>query len=354
MRILFNIGHPAHVHLFRNLIWELESHGHRCKITAIEKDVSLCLLDAYGFEYEIVGKGKPTLITKVLELIRIESRLYWIARSFRPDLLIGGVGNVYIAHVGKLLRTHSVIFDDTEHAKIDHLLMDRFSSVICTPSCYRCDLGLKQVRYEGYHELAYLHPSRFTPNHLALSKIGLTENDQFIMVRFVSWDASHDIGQYGIRNRIQFVQELEKHGRVLITSEGQLPEEIEGYKISVSPEELHDLLYYASLYIGEGATMAVESAVLGTPSIYISSLIGKMGNLIELEEKYSLIISCEDSDAAISRAIELMQNPTAKNDWRKKRDRLIHDKIDVTSFMLEFIENYFSGKVDKQSFGVED
>jgi len=355
MKILFNIGHPAQVHLFKNLIWELESRGHKCKITTIDKDVSLCLLDAYGFEYEIVGKGMPTLTTKALELIRIESKLYQIARSFRPKLLVGGVGNVYIAHVGKLLRKPSIIFDDTEHAKIDHLLMDPFVSVICTPSCYRGDIGPKQVRYNGYHELAYLHPNYFSPNSTVLTELGLTKGDSFIIIRFVSWQASHDFGQYGIRNKVKLVRKLEQYSRVMVTSEGPLPKELDQYKIKVSPEKLHDLLYYASLYIGEGATMAVESAVLGTPSIYISSLVGTMGNFIDMGYKYGMILSYNDVDVAISKAIKLIQNPNVKDEWRKKKEQLLNDKIDVTSFMVEFVENHlydFKTCGDSGSHGV--
>jgi predicted glycosyltransferase len=287
VKILFNIGHPAQVHLFRNPIRELERRGHQCKITTFAKDVSLYLLDAYGFEYEVVGEEKPTLAAKALELFRVESRLYRIARSFRPDLLVGGVGNMYVAHVGKLLRKPSIAFDDTEHAKIGHCLMDPFVSVICTPSCYRGDIGPKQVRYNGYHELAYLHPNRFTPDPAVLTELGLAEGDPFIIVRFVSWQASHDIGQHGIHDKVGLVKALEQYGRVLITSEGALPPELQPYLIRVSPEKLHDLLYYATLYVGEGATTASECAMLGTHAIYVNSL--GLGYIAEEDDKYHLI-----------------------------------------------------------------
>ena len=66
MKVLFNIGHPAQVHLFKNLLWELQSRGHQCKITTVEKDVSLKLLDIYGFDYEVVGKERPSAFSKAL------------------------------------------------------------------------------------------------------------------------------------------------------------------------------------------------------------------------------------------------------------------------------------------------
>ena len=342
MKILFNIGHPAQVHLFKNLIWNLEKRGHECKVTTVDKEVSLHLLNAYGFDYEVVGKARSSLFSKAIETIKIEHKLYKIAKVFNPDILVGGVGNVYVAQVGKLIRKPSIVFDDTEHAKIEHLLMDPFASVICTPSCYKKDLGKKQIRYNGYHELAYLHPNYFTPDPAVLDEIGLSKDDTFIILRFVSWSASHDIGQHGIKNKLELVRKLERYGQVFITSEGQLLRELEKYKIKASPEKLHDLLYYASLYIGEGATIASESAVLGTHAIYANTL--RLGYTDEEEEKYDLVYNFSDGKImekqAFNKALELLENINLRKEGKRKRERLLKDKIDVTAFMVWFVENY--------------
>jgi len=340
MRILFNIAHPAQVHLFKNLIWNLEKKGHKCKITTVNKDVSLDLLKTYGFNYEIVGSARSTLFSKATELIKIEYNLYKIARPFKPDILIGGVGNAYVAHVGKLLKVPSIVFDDTEHAKISHFIMDPFADVICTPSCFINNIGKNQIRYNGYHQLAYLHPNYFNPNPDVLDQVGLCKSDKYTIIRLVSWDADHDIGQKGIQNKKEFILELEKYGKVLICAEGELDKELEKYRIKVSPEKIHDLLYYASLYIGEGATMATESVILGTPSIYISSLAGKIGNFIDLEKNYELMFNYFDSDKATKKAFELINKPNLKEEWKIKINKLLKDKIDVTAFMVWFIENY--------------
>ncbi|RLI76190.1 hypothetical protein DRP05_13360 [Archaeoglobales archaeon] len=342
MRILFNIGHPAQVHLFKNLIWNLEKRGHECKITTIDKEISVYLLNVYGFDYEVVGKAKAHLFSKALDMIKVDYKLYKITKSFKPDILVGGVGNVYVPFLGKLIRIPSIVFDDTEHAKIEHLLMDPFASVICTPSCYKKELGKKQIRYNGYHELAYLHPNYFTPNPAVLDEMGLSKDDTFIILRFVSWSASHDVGQHGIRNKIELVRELEKYGRVLITSEGQLPKELEKYKIKVSPDKLHDLLYYASLYVGEGATTASECAVLGTHAIYVNTL--RLGYTDEEEERYNLVYNFSDEKTmekeAFNKALELLENNNLREEGKRKREQLLKDKIDVTAFMVWFIENY--------------
>ena len=340
MRILIDIGHPAHVHQFRNAIHLLEARGHDVLVTSRNKEVTFALLDKYSIPYVKVGDYANNNIKKAINMFKIDAELYSVTSKFQPDILIGGVGNVYIAHVSWLLRRPSILFNDTEHGKLQDQLSYPFTTTICTPSCYTRDLGEKQVRYNGYHELAYLHPNRFTPNPAVLTEIGLTEGDPFIIVRFVSWQASHDVGQHGIRDKVGLVKALEQYGRVLITSEGALPPELQPYQIRVSPEKLHDLLYYATLYVGEGGTTASEAAVLGTPSIYVSSLVGTMGNFIELEETYDLLYSFTDGGAALDKAVEILQDPKSKDKWRIKRDRLLTDKIDVTEFMVWFVENY--------------
>jgi predicted glycosyltransferase len=173
-------------------------------------------------------------------------------------------------------------------------------------------------------------------------EIGQSKDDTFIILRFVSWSASHDIGQHGIKNKIELVRELEKYGRVFITSEGELEKGLEKYKIKVSPEKLHDLLFYASLYVGEGATTASECAILGTHAIYVNTL--RLGYTDEEEEKYNLVYNFSDEKTmekqAFDKALELLENNNLRKEGKGKREKLLKDKIDVTAFMVWFIENY--------------
>lgn len=341
MRILVDIGHPAHVHFFKNFIWEMGRRGHELVVTARDKDVALRLLEAYDIEYTAVGRPGKGKFALIREWVGRDREIYAIAKKFHPDILTG-IHNPCMAHVARLTGAKSIIFTDTEHAKFGNLVTFPFTDIICTPSCYKEELGKKQVRYKGYHELAYLHPKYFKPDPSVLSELELSENDRFIIIRFVSWSAGHDIQQHGFDTgaKIKLVTELEKYARILITSEGRLPEGLDKYKIRTPPEKIHDLLYYATMYIGEGGTMATEAAVLGTPSIYVSSLLDTMGNFIELEEKFGLVCNFKESEPAIQRAIEILQEPRLEEAWAQKRNRLLTDKIDVTQFMVNFVENY--------------
>jgi hypothetical protein len=340
MRILIDISHPAHVHLFKNFIWEMEKRGHTIHVTARDKDITKNLLEIYGIEYELIGKMQENRANLYREWLGRIIRLYLSGKRWNADVYIG-MANPAIAISAWLHGKISIILTDTEHAKFQNRITFPFTRVILTPSCYKEEIGKKQIRYQGYHELAYLHPNWFAPNPAVLKEIGLTTNDTFILIRFVSWHANHDVGQFGIRDKIRLVKALEPYAQIIITSEGLLPPELDKYKIRVSPEKLHDLLYYARLYVGEGATTASEAAILGTPAIYISTL--SCGYLCD-EEKYELLYTYSDRklelDEAIKKAITLLKDPDLKKNSQKRRIKLLGDKIDVTKFLVWFVENY--------------
>jgi uncharacterized protein len=338
LKVLIDIGHPAHVHFFKNTIWSLQKKGHQVMVVSRDKDVVIDLLNAYKIPHTVLSKVKPGKSNLFEEWLTREFKTFKITKQFNPDILMG-VLSPAVAHAAWIYRKKSIIFNDTEHAVLAKKLTYPFCNIICTPSCYQKDEGKKQLRYNGYHELAYLHPSYFTPSPEVLKDLGLKIGEPFTILRFVSWGAHHDVGQHGIKNKSLFVHELEKYGKVFITSEGPLDREFEKYQIRIPPEKIHHLLYYATLYVGEGATMAVESAILGTPSIYVSTLAGTMGNFFELENKYGLIYNYSDSEAALAKIREILNNPEIKKNWNLKRANLLKDKIDVTKFMIKLIES---------------
>lgn len=339
MKIMVGVGHPKGVHFWKNIIHNLESEGHEVKIVAREKDVTLYLLNAYGFKYEVIGKNYKGLIKKAYGMFESDFKAFKIAKKFNPDILLSGMP--YLAQVSKLIRKPHIVFSDTEHANLTSWLSFPFADVIMTPSCFKRKINPKKhIAFNGYFQLAYLHPNYFKPDSSVLHDLGVSKNDKFILLRFVSWRATHDIGQHGFDLKIKqrFIEELGKHCKVFITSEASLGKEFEKYKIQVSPKKVHDLLYYATLYVGEGAAMASEAAVLGTPSIFVSTL--RLGYLDDLEERYKLAYSYTDQEQALKKALELLDKDDLKEEWRRKRGKLLSEMIDVTKFMTEFIENY--------------
>jgi predicted glycosyltransferase len=341
VRILLGFGHPADVHFFKNVIWELKRKGHEVLIAARDKDVTLALLNAYGFSYWKVSKQGKGILGLFWEYIEHEYALYQLVRRFQPDILTE-VGGEFIAPLGRVVARPAVVFTDSEPVPTDKVLVHPFASVICTPRCFRKNLGSKHVRYDGYQELAYLHPNYFAPDHDVLQGLDLGLDEKFVILRFVAWKAFHDWRQKGLSLEMKrrIVKELERYGRVFITSEAELPPEFEPYRVTLPPHKIHHLLYYASLFMGDGATMATEAGILGTPSVRSSTLVGTMGNFDELMYKYELVYSIWDPEEALQKAIALLRDEQAKLNWQDKRARLLQDKIDVTEFVVDILENY--------------
>jgi len=339
MRISIDINHPAHVHFFKNFVLKIKEIGHEVLITASDKDVACALLDNYGFEYIRLGSYGNSIFQKIANIPIMDFNMYRAVKTFRPDLFVG-IASARAAHTAFLLRKRCIIFDDTEHAKEQISLYAPFVETICTPVAFSKNLGRKQIRYNGFHELAYLHPKVFTPNRGVLKELSLSDEEPFFVVRFVSWSASHDIGQKGFtsKGRRALVDLLRQHGRIIITSEKPLPEEYKPFQMSVNPAKVHDLLYYAKMYIGEGATMASEAAVLGTPSIYVNTLT--LGYLNELEQKYQLVSIYSDENKALKEIENLLAAGGLKEQWRQRRKVMLQDTIDVTEWIVTFIENY--------------
>ena len=345
MRILIDVAHPAHVHFFRNAAKMLQEKGHVVEFTAKHKEVTLRLLDYYGFKYSNLGKPKKGLLRKAYALLEFDYKTFMIARKYKPDIFMS-LNSPYMAHASYLMRKPHIAFEDTEDAKYVFMLSNPFTEVICTPDCFKTDFGKKHVRFKGYKELAYLHPDRFSPDPSVLKDLGLAPGERFTVLRFISWAAHHDVGLKGINEAEELVRSLEKYGKVFITSESPLTSELEKYRITCPPEKMQSLLYYSQLYIGEGGTMAVEAAVLGVPSIHIESdsqgsATGyHYGHFMELRDKYGLLYFYPDQRTAFEKAKEILDNQNCRSEYSEKRKKLIEEKLDVSSWMVDFVEGY--------------
>jgi predicted glycosyltransferase len=337
MNILIDIGHPAHVHLFKNFVWIMKKKGHKTLFTAREKEHTIYLLKKYGLEYRSLGRHYKSKPGKIWGLFKFNLKLLKEALKFKPDILMSH-GSMYAAHVSLVQRKPHISLEDT--GNMEQIKIYRpFTEVILTPDVLEKNLGPKQIRYKGYHELCYLLPNYFNPDNSIYKLLGIEPEQKYCIFRFVSWRATHDKGQVGLtfEQKKRLIEQLSRYLKVFITSESDLPEEFSKYQIKIPPEKIHDALSFANLFIGEGATMASESGVLGTPSIYVNSIVTYNN---EDQEKYGLVFNFRDDPGVLGKALELLQIPDIKEEWKKRRKRMLADKIDVTAFLVWFIENY--------------
>ena len=344
---MIDIGHPAHVHYFRNFYQEMSRRGHSLTVTARDKEMTHALLRGYGIPFVSRGTGAQSALGKLINLPRCNAILLREALRFRPDVFLS-FSSPYAGQVSSILRRPHIAFDDTEHAKLGRLMYAPFTDVVLSPTSYRGGQTKNQCRFEGYMELLYLHPAYFTPDPRILASVGLEPDETYSFVRFVSWAANHDIGVAGMtmEDKRKAVLELERFGRVLISSEDELPPDLRAHQIDINPADVHHLLYYASLCLGESATMASESAVLGTPAIYLDK-VGR-GYTDDLEARYGLVYNYDNTaihqSRALEKAVELLADPDAAARYARRREELLARTIDVNTFLIETVEATVSAR----------
>jgi len=352
LRILIDIGHPAHVHLFKHFAWDMQSRGHNLFFSCRDKEFEIFLLKKYGFQYKSFGKKYSSTIGKLWGMVEFGLKELLVCLKFKPHILLSH-GSMYAAHAAFLLGKPHISLEDTFNFEQIRFYKP-FTKHILTADYEHPLSGAKVINYAGYHELAYLHPNRFSPDKTVLNELGIKESERFVIIRFVSWNASHDIGHKGIsyENKIKAIKEFGKYAKVFISSESKLPTELEQYRIRITPHRMHDAMAFASLVFGESATMVSEAVIMGTPGVYLDNT-GRFYTK-EQEVKYGMCFnyseSLKDQQKAIEKGIEILKSENLKEEWLDKRDKMLEDKIDVTAFLVWFIENYpNSAKIMKEN-----
>lgn len=343
MRILVDINHPAHVHLFRNAIREWKARGHQVLITARDKDVTLELLRDAQLDFVRTAPVRNGLASFVYGVLELDWQVWKAVRRFKPDVMMGT--SFAIAHISRINPAWSLVFaeDSIEASRLFWSITLPFADRVVIPDSIPDDFGRGQVKYPSLHELAYLHPNQFTPDAAVLKDEGLSLGEPFSILRFVSFGASHDIRQTGLHGelRTKVIELLQKNGRIIISAEGDLPPELQSYRMKASPNKLHHLLAFAQLLVGDSQTMTIEAAVLGTPAVRFNSFVGRTPVIEELEGRYGLTYGFKphQGQQLMDTLDELLAMPDLRSEWASRRKRMLSDKVDLTQWMVRYVEN---------------
>ena len=370
MKVLFMISHPAHFHMFRYTIDNLQNNGHEVVSVIRPKDVleQLCINAGLPF-YKVKNRPKKWgmfglaifLIEKIFEVLRI-------ARKEKPDILVGSDG--VLAVVGKLIHRPSFecYEDDAEAiALYARMFFPIYTGLICPHCCSAWKWKNKKIGYPSYHELGYLHPNQFTPKRENVEKYGIDTTKPYILIRFAQLTAHHDVGIRGINTEIaqRLIDMLTPHGQIYITSERPLEPQFEQYRIRINPLDMHHVMAYASLYIGDSQTMAAEAGVLGVPFVRLNDFVGRLSYIHELEAPtdytprsngyvptidkqvpdtlhYSLGYGHKTADVeGFFKSIEKwLAMPDRKEVCQERKQKMLSEKVDYAKFLTWFIENY--------------
>ena len=347
-KIVIFLGHPAHFHLFKFVAQKLREKDFNVEFLVKRKDMLEDLVKAAGYDYTIVRKKERQSSSKmniIWQTLKMDFEVSKYILKKRPDVLIGTYAPVFSGYLGVPI----IIFNEDDAAAVPRFAKLGYprASEILAPTF--CDCGKwehKAIKYRGYQKLAYLHPNEFTPDFEIAKCYLRNENRPYILMRFSKFNAHHDDNANGISNKLahDIINKVKEKYDVYISSERPLDDSLEEYRISMNPLDIHHLMTFASLYVGDSQSMSVEAAMLGVPCIRFNSFVGKIkvGVIDELENKYHLLNSIHTGkpDMLLETISEMLNDESIKDKYSMARKSMLQEKIDVTAFITWFVENY--------------
>ncbi|MEX0326088.1 MAG: DUF354 domain-containing protein [Puniceicoccaceae bacterium] len=340
MRILIEAHHPAHIHFWKFPVRELLGRGHDVLMIGRDRDVMYRLLKKYDWIPHII----PTQSSRnnripVLEFTRRQVAVARCIRKFKPTTVCSLMGSY--AQTAGLAGIRNVIFTDSEFQHFNHRIAHPFATEIHTPYCFYKELGPKQIRYKGIHELAFLHPDHFQPDPSVLKKYPGLEPGRFVLVRLSAWNTMHDRHHMGVGEALAgFIGKAATTYRIVLSAEeNRVPESLRQHVMSFAPEDFHQILSRAAFLLSEGASTAAEGACLGIPTVYINSTEPR-GYLEMLEQGYGLVRGFQDAAAGIKatqRWIEEL-NEEERARLHASSQKMLENHIDVTDYVVKVLE----------------
>lgn len=381
MKVLFMISHPAHFHIFRYTMENLQKDGIDVVTVIRPKDIleQLCINAKVPYIKVQERPKKGGRLRLGISLIKRCVEVCSIVKKERPNIMIGSDGVIAVA--GKIYKIPSFeLFDDDYH--IIKLYADIFFPLytgLIAPQV--TDAGKKfqnkKIAFAGYKKLAYLWPTRFTPKREVVEKYGIDTQNPYFILRFAKLTAHHDVNISGFTYEVakQIVDKLEKYGKVYITSERELEPQLESYRLKIDPLDIHHVMAFASIYLGDSQTMACEAGLLGIPFVRFNDFVGRINYMAEIEDVYLLGYGIHATPLPIDSSIKKLDGSVQPSGieamykaidellaipynercqlYNSRRDKMLREKIDLTSFLTWFIENYPSSAQEAKNANEE-
>lgn len=327
-RVFFDLNHPADFHFFKHIINRMKSQGYAILVVARDKECLQMLLDDAGIPYISRGRGKHTLLGKYLYASWILVLLLFLLIRFRPGIALS-LSSPYLAILTKILGITCITFDDTDdNPRLLPLI--KKSTYLLSPATYPYKFHKGHFHLPALKELAYLHPSLFKSEQ---ERLGL-------FFRITRTDSIHHSNASKLNQGLvlQKMEILSQHHPVYLSSETD--SDLEDMKTirRADPLHIHRDLASCRVFWGNSSTMAAEAAVLGIPAIFISA--EKFAYITELES-YGLLyyFHTDDLNGSFEMLDAILAGDPPDSQFRKSRDLLLSEKLDMTSFMDWFIEN---------------
>ena len=269
MNIAVDFVHPADINFYKNAIKILIKRGDDVNIIVRQRGklTSILQKELPEVDFKVIGMHHPNVYGKIFGLIERDFGLIFYLNKM--DFDVGTSFGFQICHASRILGKPSIAFEDDYEYKLPFYLAKFSATYHAMPEGIPAT-GKNILKYKGFKELAYLHPNYFKPDRKVLEQYGITPNN-YVFIREVSRASLNykNLRQMGLPEIIWNLNDLGLD--VVLSLEDKTRADSLKDKCIILEEPVDDifsLMHFALFTISSGDSMARESCLVGTPTIY--------------------------------------------------------------------------------------
>jgi len=337
MNILFDLNHPVDVNFFKNAIKILSKSGHNIVITYRDRGRlgEIAKFELGEFAPIKIGQHQKTFIKKITGQLKRD--LEFLSFQRRKEIDISVCFGPTNAIASWLNGIPYLAFEDDFEYKIPFYHANIFSTRHIMPAYIRANK--KNIyHYNGLKELAYLHPRYFSPRVDELKRYELLPEKYVFIREIANVSLNYQKQNLLIDELINLVKKLGL--KVVLSLENK---ELKSFYerdciiLEEPVEDIYSLMKFALFAVSSGDTVARETALLGTSTIYTG------GRDMAVNDEL-INIGCMFKEDKLENIIKQITKISIKGE-KERITRLVADKIryrweDTTEVILRHINDF--------------
>jgi len=332
--VIFDILHYVHLNFYKHAIKNLVRENINVYVVIRPRGnlVSVFKKECPNLPYVLVGKHRKTIIGKIFDMIERDMSLLRYLSKIKFE---AGVGDFHLAQTTRFFKKPSIsLVDDIEY-KLAYYLVKSSATWILMPKSIPAR-GKNLLKYDGFKELAYLHPNHFKPNKKALEQYGLNPYEYVFIREVSSASLNYQKLKMGKLSKIlDYLKEMDLKIVLSIEDKSLINLFKEHCIILKEPvEDIHSLLSFANFTISSGDSMARESCLAGTPAIYTGGRDMVINNELI---KRSCMFKVEDEKNIKDTIDYIISNDIKKEVEAKIKHAIEHEWVDTTQVILDVL-----------------
>ena len=334
--VIIDILHYPHVNFFKHAIEALTEKDIKVHIILRPRGnlIPIFEKECPDIPYISIGEHRETLSGKIFDVAKRDIAFLRYLRKIEFDAGMG-CGSINLAHTTRFWGKPTILFADDMEYKLVYYLCKPFAPWVVMPKCIPAN-GKNFLKYNGFKELAYLHPNHFKPDKKALEPYDLNPYE-YVFVREVS-NASFNYRKLEMGKLSKIMNFLKRKDLKIVLSieDKSLMKLFKEHCIILKEpvDDIHSLLHFAAFTISSGDSLARGSCLVGAPAIYTG---GRDMAINKELIKRSCMFKVEDEESIKNTIDYIINNDVRKGVETKIKYAIEHEWIDTTQVILDVL-----------------